>query len=258
MILDHPLVSRRVFFPRSTDVEPSHYVDVGGANVTCYLRQPFPDAGLVLHFHGNGELASEYATHRTGMFVGQGVNVCFAEYRGYGLSSGVPAPVTMLGDGEKLVEALGVPPEKLVVFGRSLGSVYAIELVARIPRIAGLVLESAIANVLEDWPIKAEIEQLGQTMAEVVTEVETHFNLQQKLQAYPGHVLILHTQDDECVDRTHADRLYSWVGSNNKRLTMFPNGGHNTIFSANAPRYLIELKEFFQRAGIASKGEGGA
>jgi len=251
MILDHPLVSQSVFFPRPTDVEPSFSVDVGGASVACYLAGPFPDAGTVLHFHGNGELASEYATRHAERFVGRGVNVCFTEYRGYGLSSGVPKLVTMQGDGEKIVEALGIPPDRLVAFGRSLGSVYAIELAARMPQIRGLVLESAIANVLEDWQLTDEIKQLGQTESALLREVEMHFDLQQKLKNYRGHVLVLHTRNDQSLDRTHADRLYAWSGSSNKRLVVFPDGGHNTIFSANAPRYLSELNEFFLRAGIA-------
>src|SRR5262245_28999329 len=141
MILDHPLVSQRIFFPRPTDLEPDLVVDVGdGVRLACHVRQGPPQSGMVIHFHGNGELASEYATHHAGTFLGMGVGVCFVEYRGYGRSTGAPALAAMRGDGEKVVRALGVDPGRVAAFGRSLGSLYAIELADRLPGLAGVVV----------------------------------------------------------------------------------------------------------------------
>src|SRR5580700_3521630 len=122
MILDHPKISRRIFFPRPSDAEPSLRVDVGNVSLGCYLRRPYSGAGLLLHFHGNGELASDYDRAYAKFFLEMGVNVCFAEYRGYGRSTGSPSLVAMLGDGERIVQTLGIEPERLVVLGRSLGS----------------------------------------------------------------------------------------------------------------------------------------
>src|SRR5262249_1251869 len=68
MILDPPIVSQRIFFPRPTDLEPDLVVDVGdGAQLGCYVQHGPPRSGMVVHFHGNGELASEYATHHAEM-----------------------------------------------------------------------------------------------------------------------------------------------------------------------------------------------
>ncbi|NJL88398.1 MAG: alpha/beta hydrolase [Coleofasciculaceae cyanobacterium SM2_1_6] len=252
MILDHPVVNRNIFFPRSTTIEPSFFVEVEDANIACYLQQPFPDAGTILYFHGNGELASEYATDYADLFLERGVNVCFVEYRGYGMSTGVPTLINMLGDGEKVFQKLGIAPEKLVVFGRSLGSLYAIELVHRIPQIAGLVLESAIANLRESLPIIDEIEELKPSEMELMAEIDTYFNLQQKLQSYTGHLLVLHAEHDRALNRSHADRLHTWAGSPHKKLVIFPQGNHNSILYANFPSYLQELAEFLQQVGVRS------
>ena len=62
-----------------------------------------------------------------------GVNVLFVEYRGYGASSGEPGLARLLDDVPVIVQALPVPPNQLVAFGRSLGSLYAIDLVNRFP-----------------------------------------------------------------------------------------------------------------------------
>lgn len=253
MILDHPIVNEYLFFPRSTTVEPSLFVEVEDARIACYLHQPFPEAGTILYFHGNGELASEYATNFADLFLSMGVNICFVDYRGYGMSTGVPTLINMLGDGEKIVQALGIAPEKLVVFGRSLGSLYAIELAHRIPQIAGLVLESSVANLRESFSLKLAMIELQPPETELVAELNTYFNLQQKLQSYAGHLLVLHAAQDQVLDRSHADRLHSWSGGNYKRLVIFPNGDHNSILFANLQNYLQEVTAFLKRAGVTNR-----
>ena len=50
-----------------------------------------------------------------------------AEYRGYGGSTGEPSLVAMLDDVDAIFSALGRPAGELVVYGRSIGSIYAIE-----------------------------------------------------------------------------------------------------------------------------------
>jgi pimeloyl-ACP methyl ester carboxylesterase len=212
---------------------------------------------MILHFHGNGELAAEYAADSAEFFLCLGINVCFAEYRGYGASTGTPSLGAMFGDGEQIVRALGVPAERLVVFGRSLGSVYAIELARRLPQIAGLILESGIADLLENWPVaESDLERCGFTRGELLQEVATYFDHRAKLQHYSGPLLVLHSEHDQFVDRSHAERLHVWGGGSGKRLVIFPNGNHNTILLANYMEYLREVAQLLQRAGVVPVAGG--
>jgi alpha-beta hydrolase superfamily lysophospholipase len=254
MILDDPMIGGRIFYPRRTQLEPNLVVDVGGAQLGCYRYEPCPGAGTVLYFHGNGELAAEYATHFVEVFRVLGTNVCFAEYRGYGKSTGAPALVAMLGDGEKIVHALGVPPERLVALGRSLGSLYAIELAHRLPSLAGLIIESGIADVQDLWIFQSELARSGAVEAEVAREVDAYLNQRKKLEDYRGPLLVLHAADDGLLDRTHAERLYVWGGGSDKKLVVFPHGDHNSVFFANAQEYLREVGEFLRRTGITLRG----
>jgi pimeloyl-ACP methyl ester carboxylesterase len=252
MILDHPLVSQRIFFPRPTDFNPDLVVEVGGGvQLACYVRQGPPRSGIVVHFHGNGELASEYARRYAGLFRGMGVGVCFSEYRGYGRSTGTPALAAMRGDGERVVRALGVDPRQVVAFGRSLGSLYAIELANRLPGLAGVVVESGIANVAEHWAVRNACARLGQSEERLTEEVKSEFDLQQKLGGYRGALLVLHAEHDQFLGRSHAERLHAWGGGTDKRLVVFPSGNHNTILFANLEEYLGEVREFFERVGVA-------
>ena len=66
----------------------------------------------------------------TPALVAAGVNVALGEYRGSGGSSGESALASMLDDALAITDALGVEPSRLVVYGRSVGSIYALHVAA--------------------------------------------------------------------------------------------------------------------------------
>ena len=68
---------------------------------------------------------------------------------GYGGSDGMPELVTMFDDIPIALEKLNIPQRDLIIFGRSVGTIYAIECAKQFPNIAGLVLESGVATPLE-------------------------------------------------------------------------------------------------------------
>jgi pimeloyl-ACP methyl ester carboxylesterase len=255
MIVDHPVVHARAFHPRPSDRSPDLVVDVGEAVLGCHVIAPYADAGYVLYFHGNGERAADYVEHWPDLFASMGVNVCFAEYRGYGQSTGSPNLTTMRGDGERIVRALGVDPSRIVVFGRSLGSLFAVELVHRLPTLAGLIVESGIANLGEQWPLTDELAAAGVSPDDWQRASLEAFDQQFKLSRYPGPGLILHAENDRLVPFSHGERLYDWLRGPLRRLAIFPNGNHNTILVANYPDYLREVRAFLRRVGV--QGEAG-
>ncbi|MFU8806292.1 MAG: alpha/beta hydrolase, partial [Bradymonadaceae bacterium] len=60
MILDHPLITERYFFPFDTSPSNPHWVDTGEHRLACYGEMRHPGAMTVIHFHGNGEVVSDY------------------------------------------------------------------------------------------------------------------------------------------------------------------------------------------------------
>jgi pimeloyl-ACP methyl ester carboxylesterase len=248
MLLDHPLISQRLFFPRRDAPADPFFVD-SGVQLACWRRVRHPGTGFLLHFHGNGEVVAGYKGFADWV-LDLGVNVCFVEYRGYGASAGTPALVAMLGDGERVLEALGVPQSKVVAFGRSLGSLYAAELAQRRPGLAGLVLESGIADVSELLRARVRAEELGCTAEELTAESSRSFDQRAKLGAYRGPLLVLHAERDNLLDRSHGERLHAWGGGTDKELVLFPHGNHNSILLANLDAYLRALASFLRRAGL--------
>src|SRR5262249_3875766 len=149
-MLDHPLVSSRYFFPRREVFPNPYWVDaVDGSKLACSYHAVNPDATTVVYFHGNGEVVADYLPGFPDWLTPAGYNVLLAEYRGYGMATGPPALGGMLEDAPAIVRSLGIRDSRIVLFGRSIGSLYAVHGVSRHPQLAGVILESGIANITE-------------------------------------------------------------------------------------------------------------
>ena len=150
----------------------------------------------------------------------------------------------MLGDGAAAIAAAGLAPEKVIAFGRSIGSLYAIELAHRHPETAGLIIESGIADAGERFLTYADLSTAGLTDSDVLDEVKRHFNHEEKLSRYRGPLLILHTEHDGLIDISHAERNLEWAASSQKRLVRFSRGDHNSIMAWNQDEYFTAVHEF--------------
>lgn len=244
-LLDHPLITERYFFPRAAAPRSRLDVDAGDATLACALHRVDPEGHTVVHFHGNGEVVADWQGGFDDAVNRMGWDLLLAEYRGYGGSTGEPQLGRMLDDVAAVLAAAG-PPEKLVVLGRSVGSLFALEAVARLPRVAGLVLESAIADPLERLLLRVDPRELGVVGATFEAAVTARLDHRAKLGAYRGPVLILHTRHDGLVDVSHAERLAAWAGGS-ATLRVFDQGDHNSILAENAEAYLEQVEAFLAR-----------
>ncbi len=246
-VLAHPLLSSRFFPPRPAFLSDPHFVDVPGARLACWRAGGEP---LVLFFHGNGETADDARREIGADHVGLGAGVWIAEHRGVGGSTGRQTFPALLADAHAILAATGVPPERVIVFGRSIGSLAAIELASR-HRLAGLVLESGIADVGERIRAHARPDELGATDAELDAAIKTRFDHEAKLARHTAPILVLASGRDERIDRTHALRLAVWAGSDDKELVVFPRGRHHEVLSENRDKYLRALRAFLTRVAPA-------
>ena len=108
----------------------------------------------VLMFHGNaGNIGHRIPIAKIIQEV-VGCNVLMLEYRGYGLSTGVPDEAGLKIDAQTGLDYIRQRVEtrdtKIVVYGQSLGGAVAINLVAQIQvsgDIAGLILENTFLSI---------------------------------------------------------------------------------------------------------------
>jgi alpha-beta hydrolase superfamily lysophospholipase len=245
-IFDQPLVSERYFFPRREEFADPFWVDCGDAKLSCCYRQKYPDSKTIVFFHGNGEIVPDYLELFGPVFDQMKMNLFLAEYRGYGMSTGVPALAAMLGDVEHIIKATKQPPEQVVLFGRSIGSLYAVHGVYLFPNIAGLIIESGIAVILERILMRVHPQELGIPMAQLQQAANNDFNHQEKLIDYKGSTLVLHAEHDSLVHHAHGKKLYEWAPEP-KQIRIFEKGDHNNIMAVNAEEYFRLIYQFISR-----------
>lgn len=238
--LDHPLISERYFFPRPGAPAGARRVRVDGAELACAERRcGRPGAPLLLHFHGNGEIVADYLPSEpsdaaapggiAGAFTAAGLDVFLAEYRGYGASTGTPQLGRMLDDVGAILEATSRRPEDVVVYGRSVGSLFAVEAIRRWPSARALVLESGIADPLERLLLRVRPDELGGSLAELADEVRARLDPEPALRAYEGPVLVLHARRDALVAARHAER--NAANARRGALVLYDEGDHNTVLA---------------------------
>lgn len=241
-LLDHPLISQRYFFPRPSALADAFWVNAGDARLACHFHQVDPAARTLVYFHGNGEIVDDYLGDFVELIGRMGCNTFLVGYRGYGRSEGRPQLGRMLDDVLAVVRAAG-EPRRLIFFGRSVGSIFAIEAAARFPQAAGLVLESGIADVLERLLLRVDPQELGTTPEALAGAVAERLDHREKLARFPGPVLVMHARRDSLVDVSHGERLHRWAAGE-KQLQIFPRGDHNSIMAVNAREYFDRLTRF--------------
>jgi len=241
--LDHPVVTGRYFYPRIQEYRDPFFVKCPDAELACYHNDNNDNARTVVMFHGNGEVVADYIELYVPVFSSLGFNSFIAEYRGYGMSSGSPGLVRMLDDVKYIIRSVGKPVEKLILFGRSVGSLYALHAASLFPGIPGLIIESGIADVHERMLMRLAPQELGVTHEQLENEVKKYFDHKGKLGKYKGKSLIMHAKGDSLVDSTNGKRLYEWA-SEPKELKLFDIGDHNDIFFANFEEYIECLSNF--------------
>jgi len=122
-------------------------VDGTSTNLHQPPKPPQPASGL-LWFYGNGEnIATIWPIVRE--FQPPGTAVLVLDYPGYGSSGGRATEGSLYAAADAAYAALtarpGVDPQRIYVYGRSLGSAVATYIAAHHP-VAGLILESPFTN----------------------------------------------------------------------------------------------------------------
>ncbi len=245
-ILNHPLISERYFFPRQESFNAPFWIDCGDARLACHFHEVDTQAPTIVHFHGNGEIVADYVDFLPQIFARFGCNCLLAEFRGYGMSDGRPELGRILDDVEIILESLPGRPERTIFFGRSVGSIPAIHAASLWPDAAGMIIESGIADVLERLLLRVHPTELGVSARELQQAVASRLDQEKKISAFTGPLLILHTANDGLVDVEHAEKLFAWAATPDKKIEIFPMGDHNSIMMVNADAYFGLIGEFLR------------
>ena len=252
-LLDHPIVLQYAFYPiNEWSICPDYATDLfitveGEIKVACRLFVADPEYPSVLLFHGNGELASDYDGIAPYFFNYANVNLIVAEFRGYGASGGSPTFATTISDAHKIFKGVSEEIAKrgyrndIWLFGRSMGSVSALELAKHYPQeISGLIIESG-------FPSASRIaRRLGLPVPAADIKLIEDECLQ-KMRDITMPALIIHGESDSLVTVNEAYTLERELGSSEKRLFIIQGADHNSVMAMDVAGYFRAVKEFVHR-----------
>ncbi|AMW27549.1 MULTISPECIES: alpha/beta hydrolase [Arthrospira] len=199
---------------------------------------------VILDLHGNssnigGNLGYAKQFHHLGF------SVFLIDYRGYGCSSDrFPCEQRVYEDAELafnyLVNSRNIPPDKIVVFGHSLGGAIAIELATKHPQIAGLIIESSFTSILDMVKVKKQYR-----IFPINWLLHQRFDSLAKVRELKMPILFTHGTADELVTASMSEQLYQ-ACPEPKQLLMIPDADHNHVKEMGGDRYRETIKKFVE------------
>ncbi len=229
-----------IFFPQRMSELRWHQVaeDVDGETISITAAHGIklhgwflPGAGstprpTVLFFGGNAMRLDLFVYTLDPLRI-QGVNVLLVDYRGYGLSNGLPSTKAMQRDSELVYAAAidrgDVNPDRIYLWGISIGTGIATHL-ASVRDVAGIIffapftsLEDVAREAYPYFPVRL-----------LLRHHLDNLSLAPKIQV---PALIIHGDTDRIQDSSHAQKLAAAWGGDHE-LIILEDRGHNDLLEA--------------------------
>ena len=226
-----------IFLPQSSsyqDTEEILKIPVTDTEKISAQYLPNPQADhILLYIHGNAEDLGDIRPWLQQLHQ-WGFSVFAYDYRGYGTSDGHPSERNAYQDADAaytyLTRSLNVLPERIIVYGRSVGGGSATEL-ARKHELAGLILESAFTSAFR-------------VVVPIPLLPFDKFSNLSKVRKVRCPVLVMHGQADQIIPFRHGKTLYE-AAPDPKAFLWVEAAGHNDLAWVAAER-LKETLVFFQ------------
>ena len=209
--------------PRDPRIETRTIATSDGETLVAWTGPaPAPGCPVLLFFHGNGSrLDWEHWRHERIMDAGLGLMAL--AYRGYSGSSGAPSETGLHVDAQSAYDALlsaGIPSDRIVVHGHSLGTAVATELAAEM-NVAALVLEAPFmsmeAMVRSRFPIFP-----------VALMLRHPFRSDGTIGQVEAPVLMVHGSADQLIPVAQSEALFA-LANDPKEHHIMTGSDHNTL-----------------------------
>jgi fermentation-respiration switch protein FrsA (DUF1100 family) len=218
-------------------VESTRVRSVDSLELVTWLIPP-ADSATALGYWVSLPLRQEWSR----ALIAQGVGVVSFDYRGYGASDDGPLDEEALYRDARsvydwMVRVKGIDPQRIIIYGHSLGSGVATHLAANVEA-AGVILEGAFTSVPDvgasvyPWmPVRL-----------LATE---RFASVERIDSIAMPKLFLHASDDGVIPFEFGQRLFDAAPAPKEFVTM--TGGHDRAFSADSATYFGAIGKFLRR-----------
>ena len=196
--------------------------------------------GVLLFCHGNAANIG-HRLESVRIFAELCLDILIFDYRGYGESEGKPSESNTYEDAETawryLVEERHINPEKIIVFGRSLGGGIASYIASRFS--PGMLILESTFTFLPDvaaprfpfFPVRL-IMRIKYPTSEYLNDVNCP-------------VLVIHSRDDEEIPFSHSQKLFEIVTA--PKVFLEIKGTHNEGYKESSPSYEEGLDMFISK-----------
>jgi fermentation-respiration switch protein FrsA (DUF1100 family) len=226
-----------MYFPDPARIPPAAVglagvaeIEITDADGVILIAWQAPAKGgrpVILYFHGNAANAANRA-EKIERIIASGFGIFYLNNRGYGGSDGRPTEEANIADALAAYDHLiarGVPAERIVAYGESLGSGQAVPLAAQ-RRVAAVVLEAPLTSTVD-------VGRRVYFWLPLRWLVVDRYDNERNIRAVTAPVLILHGERDSIVPVEMGRRLYD-AAKEPKRIELFPRAGHNDLFDHGA------------------------
>ncbi|MDQ5836280.1 MAG: alpha/beta hydrolase [Acidobacteriota bacterium] len=216
-----------------------------GVRLYGWLFHPktLPASATVVYFHGNGGNLS-YCDWVGTALAARGFDVLLFDYRGYGRSEGEPTDERgVYADADAAYDFVtkerGVPAERVVLYGQSLGTTAAVDVASR-KACGALVVESGLSSAGD---MAGAIMPWLPHFARGLTR--NKFDSVGKLPRVGCPVLVAHGERDRIIPVAQGRKLFEAAPAR-KRLLIIDDAGHNDLSIVGGERYIDSLAGFIR------------
>ncbi len=223
----------------STKAEDVNFTSADGTRLHgWYWRHPQPRAYL-LYCHGNGECVADCSYDMLELSKKYDLAVFAFDYRGYGRSEGSPHEKGILEDAAAarnwLAKDANIPPDQIVLMGRSIGGAVAVDLAAN-DGARGLILQNTFTSL-------PDIAAPMYWFLPVRLVMKSQYRSAEKIVNYHGPLLQSHGTADSLIPYANGRKLFD-LAPGEKVWFEFKDGGHNDL---EPGEYEEVLREFFAK-----------
>lgn len=198
-----------------------------GLALLAWYRPAGGDRPVIVYFHGNGGHIG-YRADRVERFAREGYGILMPEYRGYGGNPGQPSEVGLFADAAaalRFVEAQGVPGNRIVLYGESLGTGVAVWAATRYA-VGAVVLESPFTSI-------AAAAQHHYPFVPALWLVSDRYDSLSRIGQVRAPILMLHGARDGIIPPQLGEMLFA-AAPEPKEQWIAPQAGHNDLGRSGA------------------------
>ncbi len=231
-----------VFFTTADGVKlHGWYLRAGGTGPPTAGEQDVggPAPPVVIYFHGNaGNIGDRL--EKVSHLLKIGLDVFLFDYRGYGLSAGVPSEAGLYRDAfaayEYVCQRPGVIPSRIIAYGTSLGGVPASELSAQ-RTLGALIIDSSFSSAAD----------MARRMYPFIPSflLSVKMDSVQRLQEVHIPKLFIHSPQDELVPYDLGRKLFEAAAAPKEFLVT--HGRHNDNYIESKDIWIEGIRGFLTR-----------